>query len=562
MDCSPGSGSEVAGAGTGGRLCGERPAAALISAIGRSARTALSAGRRTHRATRLLLVAQAGVTLFESGRDGLAAGRRFNADASGRADFATALAERRSEPLVVLVDRGDEVYRRERIPPLRGASRRALLTRRARQMGSEPFYQLTLGCGREAGGRGDEWVLFCAVPAGEWLTDWLDLALGQRVPVRCLSSLPALMPALWRLAADRMPGEHVLMVSWHPASGLRQSVLTRGRLQFCRCVPLSWSALEADPAVGSAQIERLLQYLRGHGFLPDGALLKVYLLGVLATLKQDPAAMALSAARLETVSDAALARCIGLEDGDAAAIDAVLAWVGLGHRPDAAYALPRYSIYADLAAAQRGLRAVSAGMTVLACAWAMGTLTDAQTARAEAAQLTRTAAGVTQALSAEAERIAEAPVEPVRMQAMVAAVSAWHAARVMPDRALQAVSEALDRRPTVKLLRLNWRCEDVIRSISDGANGTANPPTPRPGCAVVVELHADCAAACPDQRSAMREAAALAAALRGHPDVSAVDLVRAPIETGAAQPIRGDAAMAPLDPQAFLLRLVFVHRHG
>ncbi|MEK9721824.1 MAG: FAD-dependent monooxygenase [Quisquiliibacterium sp.] len=149
---------------------------------------------------------------------------------------------------VVLVDRGDEVYRRERIPPLRGASRRALLTRRARQMGSEPFYQLTLGCGREAGGRGDEWVLFCAVPAGEWLTDWLDLALGQRVPVRCLSSLPALMPALWRLAADRMPGEHVLMVSWHPASGLRQSVLTRGRLQFCRCVPLSWSARIRVPA--------------------------------------------------------------------------------------------------------------------------------------------------------------------------------------------------------------------------------------------------------------------------------------------------------------------------
>ncbi|MEK9721823.1 MAG: hypothetical protein VW257_12430, partial [Quisquiliibacterium sp.] len=64
---------------------------------------------------------------------------------------------------------------------------------------------------------------------------------------------------------------------------------------------------------------------------------------MLATLKQDPAAMALPAARLETVSDAALARCIGLKDGDAAAIDTVLAWVGLGHRPDAAYALPRYS---------------------------------------------------------------------------------------------------------------------------------------------------------------------------------------------------------------------------
>ncbi|WP_459950552.1 hypothetical protein [Denitratisoma sp. agr-D3] len=199
----------------------------------------------------------------------------FGADAPGREAFATYLRRHEDSRFTVVADLVDEEFREERIPPVHGRDRRALLARRLEQCFHGLPHLATLSLGRSRQGRRDESVLLAALPRTALISPWLEILKTTGSRCSGLYSMPFLVAAWHRRRQTAGVGQLVLTMS---RGGLRQTYCAQGQVRFSRLTPMATLAAEDIARHCMAEAMKISHYLAGQSPTGDQAPLPVLLL--------------------------------------------------------------------------------------------------------------------------------------------------------------------------------------------------------------------------------------------------------------------------------------------
>jgi hypothetical protein len=195
----------------------------------------------------------------------------FTDGADGRESFATFLQTVKC-PTYLLTDLIEEDFRQEIIPHLTGGNRTALLRRKFDQFyRGTSFHQATL-LHRQKTGRRDDDMLFSALTNPSLITPWVNIMLAQQTPLAGIYSVPQISAPL----VKDHPSNHLLLISWEKASGLRQTYFSQHHLQISRLTPVHTESTFHDAVL--KELARTFQYLKSLSLLPSGQILDVRIL--------------------------------------------------------------------------------------------------------------------------------------------------------------------------------------------------------------------------------------------------------------------------------------------
>jgi hypothetical protein len=188
----------------------------------------------------------------------------FQETQSGREAFAAYLTQHARCTFTLLADVGGEGFQLERLPPVRGREREALLHRRFAQYCPGTPLRVALTLGRETSGRRDEKVLLAAMTQPQNFEPWLATLRQNECRLAGIYSLSLLAE---RLAAAsitlRATGSRIFLMCVQTRVGLRQFVFEDGRLTFSRLTPLAGNTTDAYASSCVVESARMRDYLLG-----------------------------------------------------------------------------------------------------------------------------------------------------------------------------------------------------------------------------------------------------------------------------------------------------------
>ena len=469
----------------------------------------------------------------------------FPADEAGLLAFAGAVAHHTRVPLHALVDAVEEDYRFEHLPHAGARDRSAMVERRARQRyRTSPFHGATR-LGRSAEGRRDDRYLFAALTNPDIFTPWATAIQGAGLALAGLHPLPMLMPVLaQRLGVGSVPS--LLVVS--TAAGLRQSFIVDGELRLSRLTPHApdreRAALAVDEIAATCQYLEALR-LRTADVPLDVVLVETRdsLVGVLAAL--EPRVTGL---RCQRIPASALAQRLALDEGDIARMPDLPLLALLGRQRPLLNLAPAASLERHrVLGIQRSLYAAAGVVGISALGFGAASVLQQRQALSNASAH-QAEARAWQARYEAATR--EFPAAPASLETLQRTVdSAQAIARVArtPERALAAVSAALDAQPEILLRRVVWRMgappgETDAPATGAGSQGVASRNGPRTESVV---LEGEVAGMGGDLRQTIARIDALAVRLRADPRVLAATVTRLPLNLSPGGSLSGNTRERP-----------------
>lgn len=190
---------------------------------------------RTLASIRVLFLSTGQAVALTRSRAGLASAGRFRADGQGREALGRWLRTSPRCPVYLVADLAEEEFHREIVPHVRWPERAAFFAGKLSRLFPGTAYRCARVQGREKSGRRDDLVLFSALPGNAQLAFWVETVLENRAPLAGITSVPMLSEDQAALEHPHVP--QLLLVSLQQDTGLRQSYLLHGRLQFSRFLP-------------------------------------------------------------------------------------------------------------------------------------------------------------------------------------------------------------------------------------------------------------------------------------------------------------------------------------
>jgi hypothetical protein len=189
----------------------------------------------------------------------------FEPDDQGLDLFNSYLSSLRDEPVRMLVDLIEEEFRQVRVPLLRGADRKAILSRNFAKYFRTSEYRFAISQAVEKKTRKEEKLLLIGLTNQYLLEPWLKIIEDTRTPLSGIISLPLLSQDY----VKELRSEHraIILVSQQVPSNLRQSVFVDGKLVLSRLVPIA-SFYQGDYAADVLRdIESTQRYLISQRFV-------------------------------------------------------------------------------------------------------------------------------------------------------------------------------------------------------------------------------------------------------------------------------------------------------
>lgn len=184
---------------------------------------------------------------------------RFEDSSEGHAAFDEWLATQPRAVVQLLVDLGDEDFHFDRIPKVGGRDRAAMLNRKFEQLYRNTVYRTSQSQGHDKEGRRDERILFSALSAAPWLEQWLNLIEKHRIPLAGIASLALMAKNVVQHLG--FTDERLSLISYHPASGLRQTFVDAQGVKLSRLIPLDEDEQHDLGNRILSESRRALQYL-------------------------------------------------------------------------------------------------------------------------------------------------------------------------------------------------------------------------------------------------------------------------------------------------------------
>lgn len=485
---------------------------------------------------------------------------RFAAGAEGASAFAAYVANHASSIFYLLADVVEEGYQFESVPFVRGADRRAVVSRKLSQLFYGSPLAAALSQGRETQGRRDERMLFAALTRPQSFEPWLSALRAAQARLAGLYSVPLVSTALVRKIAPHL--ERCLLVSVG-RSGIRQSYFDGGRLRFARLSPAAGSSIHELATAANIESVKLQQYLVGQRLCSHGVALPVLIL-------VHPAQRAAFAERCRSNEDVsfefidlhAASRACGLKSElNDSGSERLFLHLMVGKTPREQFAPPAERRFFRLWQARTAL--VGVGIGVLACSVLVAGKHTYEVLRLR----DDTAIALSQAqLDARryAEMMSALPDMPSSLEHLRTVIGRYEALErrtATLEPLLSRISRAMADAPNVDIERLDWllssnaddsvELQDLRRA--NAASGAGPAASEMFGIAVI---HGVLASAPVDQRSVLEAINAFASLLRRDPDLR-VTVVRLPFDLEPGKLLRGgDSDGAPKrEPSRFVIRV-------
>jgi len=183
----------------------------------------------------------------------------FNPGEEGLDKFSTYLRSTENTPVRILVDLIEEDFKKESIPHVGAADRKAIVSRIIdRQYRKNTDFATFRVVDREKSGRKDDIILYSVLSNPEILDPWLAPINDAGIAVAGIWSLPLLTPKLFNKL--KLKSNNVLLVSQQVPSNLRQTFIKNGKFESSRSAVVN---LE-DASIGeyiSTEVEQTIRFL-------------------------------------------------------------------------------------------------------------------------------------------------------------------------------------------------------------------------------------------------------------------------------------------------------------
>lgn len=416
----------------------------------------------------LFLAADQAVALTRN-RTGLSCAGRFRADDPGRAALGRWLRMQPCSSLYLVTDLAGEEFHRETVPHVRRPERSALLERKLSRLFPDTIFRCARVQSREETGRRDDVVLFSALPANGQLAPWIETLLENEAPLAGITSVAMLSETQAALQHGDVP--RLLLVGHQQDSGLRQSYLLHGRLQFSRLHP---GFAEGQ---GETLLENLLeecgrtrQYLVRQNVLPAEEVLEIHLHAEAARYgRHEETGSVPPFLRLHVHDTGALLRQHGREKGAESIPAGVFSCLLAARRASGLqnhYAPPALLRFRRLRQLRRGVLSCAGIFVILSClaAWFLHAQGTALAARQH--DLRAQSHSLRQRHDVLRRDFPRAPLGAREMKQTVEFIDAM--GRVpSPPAMMREVSLALAECPEIRLHRFVWQTTTLIDPAAD-----------------------------------------------------------------------------------------------
>jgi hypothetical protein len=491
----------------------------------------------------------------------------------GRMEFSQHVAQMPDIPTYLLTELVEEDFRSDVIPHVIHRDRRAILDRKLSQIYRTTHYRLGIIQGREPDGRRDDRVLYTAITNPDLVRPWVELLVELGAPIAGVYSAPLLSTEL--LKALKLSAEHSLLVSVETGGGLRQSYFYQSSIKFSRLTPVSEINREDLPFFIADEVGKTWQYLDSLRYFTRADTLNVFILAHpddhTSILESAPS---IAQVKYELINIRDAATRIGLKeplaDSDATPIFIQL----LGRRqPSGQFASPEETHGMRVWKLRVGLFAASAMVLGASVLWSGYNIYRTSGQVAEMQRLEGQAHLLAQQHKIAVNALPPFPVSPSVMRDSVTLYAALLANSPSPTRALQDISQVMDRFPTVRIHQVVWGLandKDTILGfapVGGNADGPlrsslpVTPTAPLPGAAPdtsnatlgdgyqIAILEADIYPFKGDYRAALRDIEQFENALKTIPGVS-VNLLARPVDLTSNATLTGQQSDSPVVPQA------------
>lgn len=404
---------------------------------------------------------------------------RFEGSSEGQAAFDEWLAGQPRTVVQLLVDLGDEDFHFDRIPKVGGRDRTALLNRKFEQLYRNTPYRTAQSQGHDKDGRRDERVLFSALSAASWLEQWLNLIEKHRLPLAGIASLALMAKNVVQHLG--FTDERLSLISYHPASGLRQTFVDAQGVKLSRLIPLDENEQHDLGNRILNESRRALQYLASLRLITRDDKLDVVTL--LPKAQQD----AISAIcvnqdqlRFSFVEPTYVLSKFGIKADAGVDAQYMYALMALKQAPLNNYAPPSRRWYYHLWQLRRSLIATTVVALVLAVLGFFWLSTQTQSQIQQEKQQQQDMRQTQANLQANQVLIGQFKIPSAEMDAVVnlyrQQIKPWPA--LLPS--LQWLSGLLNQHPMLKITSLNWLVSQSEKAspFEETSEGAATPEAP------------------------------------------------------------------------------------
>jgi hypothetical protein len=393
---------------------------------------------------------------WQTGRHGPECLATFPSTAAGVSEFSEWLMTHRQGIHSILADLPDEAFHQDRIPPLGGHDRRAMIARKLAHQFHGSAYTTHISLGREASGRRDERVLLTGLTRPAAIDMWLTPLMAHEIALRAMHT-PALLSHLL-LKTIRPAAARGLLISFSGA-GQRHVYFDKQTLCFARLSPTPDSTSATDAATCLREIRKTLQYLVAQRWIERNEPMPVWLLLDESDAENRVTALSVEPQLLlQHLSLNALSRKHGLHATSAASNSkALLIQLALNARNAPQLAPQNVRSFFKVDRIVRSFVACALlGFAALIAA-SLGTYREIGQVRHDLVRQETARAHDEAALN---ELQNSLPALPTSTDALllIANIPIQHEARLnLPASALASLSRSLDRFPDVELHTLTWR---------------------------------------------------------------------------------------------------------
>ena len=421
------------------------------------------------------------VTAYRWKRGELHKDAAFGMDENGVAGFSKYVGGASGSLFYVLADVIEEDFFQENIPYVRGADRRALLSRKLAQRYRDVSLALPLSLGSEIhAGRREERILYMSFTNTHQFQPWLEVLRSHEARVVGVFSV-ALIAALTGKRLGFKGGRY-LMVSLQQG-GLRQSYVENGRIRFSRLGRVDISDARSIAQDCAAESLRIQQYLVNARILPrEGPPLDVLVLAP-SEHKELYEAACVNSARLQFHVDdlGEVARALGLKSVPAGTLaEGLFLHVLAAYAPREQYADDRLRRFYDLWRVRVGLVAAGAAALGFCLLVSAARLIDIYQINDQARDDRIQEARASEEYARLQTRFPKAPVSGENLRTVVKNYRAVLRQSASPARMFVEISEAVSALPQIEIERINWEFGAGVKSAAgrDAAKASATQAQP------------------------------------------------------------------------------------
>ena len=199
------------------------------------------------------------LTVFHWQNDTCIASYAFNPGEEGIEKFKTYLMASTNTPVRILVDLIEEDFKKESIPHVGSADRKAVVKRlidRQYRKSSDYFHSKVIG--RETSGRKDDILLYSVLSNPDILEPWLKPMQETGTSISGIWSLPLLTEYLYKKIQHQ--SNNILLVSQNVPSNLRQTFIKNGRFESSRSAVVNLDEASIGEHI-SSEVEQTIRFL-------------------------------------------------------------------------------------------------------------------------------------------------------------------------------------------------------------------------------------------------------------------------------------------------------------